>query len=86
MNPFLHSLSGSASNRLRLLALACFNWPVCFKARINAQFNRACNLKVVAGFKKQTELYPYKHRSKSPTSLTFSFNGPSNSNAKVLTI
>ena len=29
-----------------------------FKARINPQFNRAGNLKGVAGFKKQTELYP----------------------------
>ena len=32
-----------------------------FKGRIKRQFNRAGNLKLgVAGFKKQTELYPYK--------------------------
>ena len=29
-----------------------------FKARINPQFNRAGNLKGVAGFKKQTEVLP----------------------------
>ena len=52
-----------------------------FKARINPQFNRAGNPKGVAGFKKQTELYLYKHRSKSP-----SFNRLSNSNVKVVTI
>ena len=57
-----------------------------FKARNNPQFNPAGNLKGVAGFKKQTELYPHKHRSKSPTSITISFNGLSNSNAKVLRI
>ena len=38
-----------------------------FKARINPQFNRAGNLKGVAGFKKQTELSPYKSWSKSET-------------------
>ena len=31
-----------------------------FKARMNPKFYRAGNLKGVAGFKKQTELYPYK--------------------------
>ena len=35
-----------------------------FKARINPQFDRAPNLKGMAGFKKQTELYPHKNRSK----------------------
>ena len=39
-----------------------------FKARTNPPFNRAGNRKGVAGFKKQTELYPYKNRSKSLTS------------------
>ena len=32
-----------------------------FKARINPQFNCAGNLKGVAGFRKQTELCPYKN-------------------------
>ena len=32
-----------------------------FKARIIPQFNRAGKLKGSAGFKKQTELYPYKN-------------------------
>ena len=45
-----------------------------FKARINLPFNRAGNLKGVAGFKKQTELYPFKNWRKSPTSSNFSFN------------
>ena len=45
-----------------------------FRARINPQFNCTGNFKRVAGFKKETELYPYKHRSKSPISSTFSFN------------
>ena len=49
-------------------------------------FERPGNLKGVAGFKKQTELYPYKRRSKNPTSSTFSFNRFSNSNVKVRTI
>ena len=57
-----------------------------FKARINPQFNRACNLKGAAGFTKQTELCPYKNRSKSPTSTTISSNRRSNSIVKVLTI
>ena len=35
---------------------------------------KAGNLKAVAGFKKETELYPYKCRSKSSTSSTFSVN------------
>ena len=50
---------------------------------ILTKFNRPCNLKSVAGFKNQTELYPY---SKSPTSSSFGFNRFSNSNVKVLTI
>ena len=57
-----------------------------FKARINPQFNRARNVKGVAAFNKQTELYPYKNWSKRPTSSTFSLNRLSNSNVKVLTI
>ena len=43
------------------------------KEKNNPQFHRPGNLKVVAGFKILTELYPYKCRSKSPTSSTFSF-------------
>ena len=43
--------------------------------------------KGVAGFKKQTELYPDKNRSESPNSSTFrSLNPLSNSNVEVLTI
>ena len=49
-----------------------------FKARTNPPFNRAGNRKGVAGFKKQTDLYPYKNWSKSPTSWNFSFNRLSN--------
>ena len=45
-----------------------------FKATINPQFHRPGNLKGVAGFKILTELYPYKCRSKSPTSSPFTFN------------
>ena len=54
-----------------------------FKARINPQFYRPGNLKGVAGFKILTELYPYKCRSKSATSSTFSFNRLSKGNVKV---
>ena len=57
-----------------------------FKGIINPQFNHAGNLKRVAGFKKQTELHPYKYRSKSRTLSTMTFNRLSNSNVKVLTI
>ena len=56
-----------------------------FKKRINPQFNRAGNLKGVAGFKKQIKIYPYKTRSKSPTSSNFSFNRLSTTNVKFLT-
>ena len=51
------------------------------KTRINPPFSRAGNLKGVAAFEKETELYPYKNRSK-----TFSFNRLSNSNVKAFTI
>ena len=73
---------------------ACF-FSLCqmacvFKARINSQFDRAGNLKGVAGLrkkkKKKTKLYPFKCRSKGPTSSTFSFNWLSKSNVKILTI
>ena len=60
--------------------------PCVLKARINPQFHRPGNLTRVAGLKKQTELYLYKCRSKSPTSSTFSFNRLSNSNVKVFAI
>ena len=69
------------ASSFRLFQIACV-----FKARINPQFNRAGNFKGVAGFKKQTELYPYKHRSESPESSTFSFNRLSNLSSKVLAI
>ena len=69
------------ASSFHLFQMACV-----FKARINPQFNRAGNLKGVDGFKKQTELYPYKNRSTSPTLSTFRFNRLSNSNAKVFTI
>ena len=62
----------------RLLEMACFS-----KARINPEFNRAGNIKGVPGFKKQTELYPYKYRSKSPTASTFRFNRLFKLNVKV---
>ena len=39
-----------------------------FKPRINPKFKRPGNLKGVAGFKKQTGLYPWKCRCKTPTS------------------
>ena len=84
INVLLLLLSRCASSRSFSLCFVLNG--VCFKARINPQFNRAGNLKGVAAFKKETELYPYKHRSKSPTSSTFSFNRLSNSNVKVLTI
>ena len=57
-----------------------------FKARINRQFHRPGNLKRAAGFKILTEEYPYKCRSESPTSLTFSFNRLSKSNVQVHTV
>ena len=69
------------ASSFRLLLVACV-----FKERINPQFNRAGNLKGVTGFKKQTELYPFESRSKTPTSSTLSFNGLSKSNVKILTI
>jgi len=74
-----------------VLLIEAFFFGLCqmvyvFKARINPQFNRAGNLKGVAGFKKQIELDKYKNQSKSPTSSTLSFNRLSKSNVKVLTI
>ena len=45
-------------------------------------FKRPGNLKGVAGFKKQNDLYPFKCVSKSPTSSTLTFNRLSNSNVK----
>ena len=71
----------------RLLPSVCVKWRV-FPTRelFVTKFNRPGNLKGLTGFKKQTELYPYKCRSKSPTLSTFSFNRLSNSNVKVRTI
>ena len=69
------------ASSFRLFQMACV-----LKARINPKFNRAGNLKEVAGFKRENELYRYKNQSKSPTSSTFSFNRLHNSNVEVLTI
>ena len=49
-------------------------------------FKRPGNLKGLTGFMKQTELYPFKCRSKSPTSSTFPFNRLSNLNVKLFRI
>ena len=49
-------------------------------------FYRPGNIKVVACFKKQTDLYQYKCLSKSPTLSNFTFNRLYNSNVKVLKI
>ena len=86
MNPVFYSLSGGASVSSRLIPLVCVKWRVFSEQQlILTKFNRPGNFIGVTGFKKQTELYPYKCRSKSPTSSTFSFNGLSNSTVKVLT-
>ena len=65
INPLLHSLSGSASCQEFFPRFAANG--VFVKAIIDPQFHRSGNLKEVAGFKKQTELYPCKCRSKSTT-------------------
>ena len=86
INPLSHTFSGGASVSTRLLPLVCVKWRVFSKQQlILAKFNRPGYLKGVAGFKKQTKLYPYKCLSKSPTSSTFTFNGLSISNFKVIT-
>ena len=67
--------------------MVCVNLCVISKQQlILNMFKRPGNLKGVACFKKQTELYPYKCRSESPTSSTFTFNRLSYSNVKVGTI
>ena len=48
-------------------------------------FKRPGNIKGVPGFIKQTELYPFKCESESPTSSTFTFNRLSNLNVNVFT-
>ena len=58
INPLLHFLSGSASNQgssFCLFQIACV-----FKARINAQFNGAGNLKGVADFFRNKLNYTHK--------------------------
>ena len=86
INPLIHIICGGASVSSWLLPLVCVKGRVFSKQQlILTKFNRPGNLKGVAGFKKQTELYPYKTRSKSPTSSTFSFNRLSKSNVKFLT-
>ena len=83
----IHTFSGGALVSSRLRPLVCVKWRVFLKQQlILTKFNRPGNLKGVAGFKKQAELYPYKCRSKSPTSSTFTYNRLSKSNVKVLTI
>ena len=87
INPLIHTFRGGASVSSSLLPLVCVKWRVFSKQQlILTLFKRPGNLKGVAGFKKQTELYSYKCRSKSSTSSTFTSNGLSNSNVKVLTI
>ena len=67
--------------------MVCVKWRVFSKRQlILTKFNRPGNLKEVTGFEQQTELYPYKCRSKSPTSSTLPFHRLSNSNVKVRTI
>ena len=69
INPLFYSLSGGASVLSRLLSLVFVTWRVLSKQiLILTKFNRRGNFKGVTGFTKQTELYPYKCRSKSPTS------------------
>ena len=86
INPLIHTYSGGASVSSKLLPLVCVKWRVFSKQHlILTMSKRPCNLTGVAGFKKQTELYPYKCRSKTPTSSTFTFNRLSNSNVKELT-
>ena len=85
--PLIHSFSGCASVSSRLLSLVCVKCRVFSKEQlILTMFERPTNLKGVACFKKQTELYPCNCRSKSPTSWTFSFNRLSNSIVKIRTI
>ena len=84
VNLLLRSWSISASNRGFFLSIVSNG--VCFKARSNPQFNGAGNIIEVASFKIQTGLYRYKNRSRSPTSLTLTFNRVHNSNVKVVTI
>ena len=49
-------------------------------------FKRPGNLNGVTGFMKQTELYPFKCRSKGPFLSTYSFNRVCNLNVKLFTI
>ena len=87
INPRIHTFSGWASVSSRLLPLLCVKWLVFSKQQlIFIMFKRSGNLKGVAWFKKQTELYQYKCWSKSPTSSTFTFKRLSSSTVKVLTI
>ena len=58
--------------------------PSVFETRINPYSNRPGNVKGVAGFMKEAELYRDKFRSESPASCTFNFNRLSNTNVKVL--
>ena len=57
-------------------------WPLFSNQQeILTMFKCPGNHKGVAGVKKQTDLYPYKCRSKSPTSSAFTYNRLSNSNS-----
>ena len=81
------------SNILCVLALlnkasffALYEMACVFKARINPQSHRPCNLKGVALFFcfvlffKQTELYPGKCQNESQTSYTLNFKCLCNTN------
>ena len=85
INTLIHTFSGGALVSWRLRPLVCVKWRVFSKQQlILTKCNRPGNLKGVADFKKQAELYPYKCRSKSLTSSTFTFNRLSKSNVKAL--
>ena len=87
ISPLIHTFSAGDSESSGFFPLVCVKWRVFSKQQlILTKFNRPGNLKGVTGFKKQTELYPYKCRSKSPTSSTFTFNRLSDSNVRILTI
>ena len=67
--------------------MVCVKWRVFSKQQlIFTMFKRPGFPKGVACFSKQTKLYPYKCRTKSPTLSTFTFNHLSNLNVQVLTI
>ena len=86
INLLLHTFSGGALVSSTLLPFVCVKWRVFLRQQVQSSCNLPGNFKGVAGFKRQTELYPNKYRSKSAKSWTFIFNCLSKSNIKVLTI